>query len=407
MVTNAVDHGVEPPEVRRARGKSEVGVVRVRASAKGDHAIIEVYDDGQGLDPAILREAAAGRGLLTREEAEGLSDEEAQRLILLSGLSTREGSSLTSGRGVGMDVVKTNVESLKGNIDIESEPGKFTRFTLTLPVNYSIMQGLLVESGGEVTVIPIDFVVEILHLSRDRLVHHGGKTLMPYEEGTIRLVDLAAELRYRSGASPDGEGLNVLILTCRGERLGVAVDHVLRREEIVVKSVGPFLQGMKLVAGATILRFGDPAVILNVFDLFDAVRLSRGEIRPAGRPRRPPKVIVVDDSITSRAVEKGILEKEGYAVDVAVDGQAALEMIRKGKYDLVVTDVEMPRRNGFELTATLRSDPATRKIPVVIVTSRADDAERRKGVEAGAQAYITKGTFDQNELVRTVKRLIG
>jgi two-component system chemotaxis sensor kinase CheA len=205
----------------------------------------------------------------------------------------------------------------------------------------------------------------------------------------------------------DGEHLQVVILSCRDERLGIVVDRVLRRDEVVVKSVGKFLQGTRLLSGATILRFGDPAVILNVFDLFDTASETRGEIRAPEAPRRSSRLLVVDDSITARTVQKGILERVGYVVDLAADAEAALEMIRARKYDLIVTDIEMPGMSGFELTAALKEDPATRPIPVVMVTTRAEDSQRRRGIEVGARAYITKGTFDEGVLLETVRRLIG
>jgi two-component system chemotaxis sensor kinase CheA len=313
----------------------------------------------------------------------------------------------TSGRGVGMDVVKTNVETLKGDISVESKPGEYTRFVLTLPVNYSILRALIVESGDEVSVIPLDFVVETLSVDRERIIRHGARSRMPYKDGLIPLVELAAVLDYRTGSPADGEALNVVILRCRDEFLGVVVDRILRREEVVVKSVGEFLKGMRLVSGATILRMGDPAIILNIFDLFDVARNRQYEIRPAEKSREPPRVLVVDDSITVRTVQKGILESAGYSVDLAPDGEKALEMVHARKYDLVVTDVEMPKKNGFELTLTLKKDPRTRSIPVVIVTTHAEEHEKRRGIEVGARAYIVKGTFDQQVLLETVERLIG
>ncbi|MCZ6688191.1 MAG: response regulator, partial [Planctomycetota bacterium] len=388
-------------------GKSEAGLIRVRAIAEGDHASIEVYDDGRGLDPNALRTAAVSRAILTEEEANDLSDEAAYNLIFRSGLSTLESVTGTSGRGVGMDVVRANVETLKGDVSIQSKLGEFTRFTLSLPVNYAILQALLVDAGNQVSVIPLDFVVETLHLDRERIIRQGGRSRMPYRGGSLLLVELGPFLQFQTETRTDGKRLQVVVLSCRGEQLAVVVDRILRREEVVVKSVGTFLQGMSLVSGATILRMGDPAIILNVFDLIDLSRGREEEIRAPAQPRRAKKLLVVDDSVTSRSVQRGILERAGYSVDVARDGEEGLEMIRSSEYDLVVTDVDMPKRDGFQLTETLQGDPATRNLPVIIVTAKADDSERRRGLEAGARAYITKGAFDQEVLVDTVRRLIG
>lgn len=407
MVTNAIDHGIELPQDRVAAGKDEVGHLRVRVTTKGDHASLEIRDDGQGLDPETLRAVAVAKAFLTPEEAGLLSDEAAYHLIFRSGFTTREKASGTSGRGVGMDVVRANVEALKGDIRIESSPGKFTSFTLTLPLNYSILQALILECGGEVAVLPLDFVAEILRADRGQIIRHGGRSRMPYDGGTISLVELGPLLGYPRRRPVEGDRLEVVVLACRGEKLGVSVDRILRREEVVVKSVGGFLQGMVLVSGATILRLGDPAIILNVFDLFDVARTSRAEVQSPKKSRGPSRLLVVDDSITARTVEKGILEKAGYQVDLASNGEEALEKVRMKQYDLVVTDVEMPGKDGFELTASLKQDPVTREIPVVIVTTREEGSERRKGAEAGARAYITKGAFDEDTLLETIRRLIG
>jgi two-component system chemotaxis sensor kinase CheA len=415
LIRNACDHGIEPPEVRRGEGKPEMGVIDLYAYPRGNGVVIEIRDDGKGMDPQKIRETAVKRGFLDEKTAMEMSDEEMIYQTLRPGFSTSEIITDLSGRGVGLDVVKSNLEDLRGDMWIDTATGKGTTVGLEVPLTLAIINCLLVIVADEVYAIPLHFVEETIRMQvkdlkseRNReVVSHRGQVLM-----VVRLTELL-------GATPgsqlrplqtEEDYFYLVILRFRQQKLAMAVDSILRDQEVIVKSLGNYLKSVQYISGATILQEGEPALILNVFDVFQAAEIETGkgirhEVEAAERP--PKQILVVDDSITSRIVEKNILERAGYEVDAAVDGKEALEMIKHKDYQLFVVDIEMPGIDGFELTRRFRQIEATQETPVVIVTSRSSDQDKRRGIEVGAQAYIVKGTFNQTILLDTVKRLIG
>jgi len=414
VLNNAVDHGIEAPEVRLRAGKSSFGRVSLSAQYEGAFVQIVVRDDGQGIDPAKVRAAAIKRGLLSAEEAARLSDEAALYLVLQPGFSTREFITDVSGRGVGLDVVKSNLDQVKGNLTLASKIGQGTELRLRVPSSLAMFTGLLVEADSETYVIPQQYIVEILRLAPEEVRSELGREVVRLRERTIPLVSLAGLL---SGAGrtiedelPEGR-VSVVVLSFRDQLLGCLVDRAIGLHDVVVKGLGSQLKSLDYISGATLLGAGTPALIISVADLYGARHATEGtRLREAHAARqasaRRGRVLVVDDSITTRTMEKNILETHGYDVTIAVSGFDALEKLAGNSFDLMVSDVEMPGMTGFELTKKVREKEETRNLPVIIVTSLASADDRRRGMEAGAQAYIVKGTFDQGTLLETVEALI-
>ncbi len=414
IIRNSCDHGIEDPEARKHKGKPAEGVINIYAYHKGHNVIVEITDDGKGIDPKAVRDVAVERGIVSRSAADELTDDEARYLILQPSFSTSKIITDFSGRGVGMDVVKTNIERIKGDIRVESEKDKYTRITLTAPLTLSILNALLVNVREDIYAIPLTYVEEAIRLPVQAIFTEAGRDAFNLRGEVIPLVKLENLLGYeaRPGLDEIPEKVPVVVLKFRNQQLGLIVDSYLRDQEIVVKSMGNFLGEIPFVGGATVLRYGEPTIILNVFDIFAAAeRWSETGIKDQferameGKPEL--KILVVDDSITTRMMEKSILEAAGYTVDLAVSGEEAEEKLRDNDYNLIVTDVQMPGIDGFELTRRIREKEETREMPVVVVTSLASDEDKRKGVEVGAQAYIVKGTFDQTTLLDTVKSLIS
>jgi two-component system chemotaxis sensor kinase CheA len=415
VLNNAVDHGIETPELRRQAGKPSHGQIRLSAQYEGAFVQIVVRDDGQGIDPAKVRTVAVKRGLLAADEATRLSDEAALYLVLQPGFSTREFITDVSGRGVGLDVVKSNLDQVKGNLTITSKIGQGTELRLRVPSSLALFAGLLVEADGDTYVIPQQYIVEVLRLSPEEVRSELGREVVRLRDRTIPLVNLASLLTGENRSLEDelAEGrVCVVVLTYREQLLGCLVDRTIGLQDVVVKELGSQLKSLDYISGATLLGAGVPALIISVADLYGARQGSEGtHLREAHAARqaksRHGRVLVVDDSITTRTMEKNILEAHGYDVTIAVTGFDALEKLAASNFDLMVSDVEMPGMTGFELTKKVREREETRNMPVIIVTSLASAEHRRCGMEAGAQAYIVKGTFDQGTLLETVETLIG
>ena len=413
MVRNAVDHGIESPGERTAADKPPAGTIEIDARYEGGLVTVAMKDDGRGIDGVAVRKRALRLGLITPEESRGLADEEALYLILRPGFSTRDTVTDLSGRGVGMDVVKSNVDRLKGNLTLSSAPGRGTQIVLQLPLTLAVVPGLLIDCEGETYAVPLHYVSEVVRLKETDLLTEGGREVLRWQGKIIPLVALKdtlgiAPLRHESLP----EKLTALILQFGGQAMACVVSRSLEARELLIKGTGAQLKRIRFFAGATPLPDGSPALILSVPDLFYARFESRGthlrQIFSESRERAARgRILVVDDSITTRTMEKNILEAHGYEVEVAISGPEALAKVDRSDFDLVVTDIEMPEMDGFELTRELRRRTRTAEIPVAIVSSRASDEDRRKGIEVGAQAYIVKGSFDRGKLLATVEALIG
>ncbi|AJE02012.1 hybrid sensor histidine kinase/response regulator [Geobacter pickeringii] len=413
LLRNAVDHGIEPQDDRILSGKPLRGTIAVAARHEGNSVLIEVRDDGRGIDPIIVREAAVRKGIVSKEEAELLSDDEARYLVMAPGFSTRDFITDVSGRGVGMDVVRQNVDRVKGEFVLRSAPGSFTEIALKLPLTLAVLDAMLVQSDGETYALPLAFVAESFKVAAGEIATAGGREVVTLRGTTIPLVPLAALLApgERPSIPPSGR-IEAIVVRYREQFLACSVDRVIGSTEVVVKGVGDQLKGASSLSGATILGDGTPAPILSVPWLFSRAekgvrtgyRQAAAELQAA---RTRGTILVVDDSLTTRAMEQGILVSRGYAAEVAISGEDALEKIRRQQFDLVVTDIQMPGIDGFELTRRLRAIPDYREVPVIVVTSLSRDDDKREAMEAGAQAYIVKGNFEQGTLLDAVEALIG
>ncbi|KAF0221383.1 MAG: two-component system chemotaxis family sensor kinase [Geobacteraceae bacterium] len=413
ILTNAVDHGIEPPDERLSRGKPSQGTVRITARHEGSSVRIDIRDDGRGMDPERIKQAALRKGVIEKEEAELLRGNEALYLVLRPGFSTSEIVTDLSGRGVGMEVVEKNLEKVKGNLLLKSEVGSFSEITLHLPLTLSVIEALMISCCGECYALPLTYVQETIKIRDEDITTVGGKEVISLRGATIPLVSLSTLLGLPEKKTLLESGkIAAAVLKLRDQSLACAIDTNHGSSEIVVKGLGGQLKSVEYVSGATILGDGAPALILNVPDIFaNAEGVGTVGFRKAfaesEAARLKGNILVVDDSITTRTMERSILIAHGYQVEVAISGEDALGKVAVARFDLVVSDIEMPGMDGFELTKKLRAMDEYREVPVVIVSSRSRDEDKRRAIEAGAQAYIVKGSFDQGALLDTVEALIG
>lgn len=408
LVRNAIDHGLESPEERKRSGKPPAGALLIAAEQQGNRCHITVRDDGRGIDPAALRAAAVRKGLASAAELEQWTNQRLFNLIFEPGFSTRTETTDVSGRGVGMDVVRVVTDSLSGSVRVQSELGRGTTVVLDLPLSLALLRVVLIEVNGEITAVPTSAIRRILHGAAGTLQHGQVAEI---EGESIPIVALTALLgQPASGAAT--AGTTVLIVETRDGRLGVTVDAVIEEQELVFQELRGPLGDQLTIAGAALLGSGEIVPILDMQALHQRVAQSAGaEIaitsRPSTAARESSAVLVVEDSLVAAEMHRGILAGAGYQVEIAHDGVEALEMLRGRQWDLVITDVDMPNMNGVELTAHLRADPRLRRLPVIIVSSRDSGDHRRTGFDAGADAYLAKGEFDQNQILELVRRFIA
>lgn len=413
MLRNAVDHGLESPEERQRAQKTLVGRIELTARYELGLVRLVMRDDGSGIDPVTIRRIAQERGVISAEEARLMSDEEAVYLILRPGFSTREFITDVSGRGVGMDVVKSNIDRVKGNLVIHSTPGQGTEMILHLPLTMAVINSLAIDCEGETYAVPLHYVTEILRLREEDIFTQGAREVVRVRDRMLPLFDLATLLGIPRQASTNRlQRITVMVLNFREQQVAFTISESYGTQELVAKNLGKQLKRVRFFSGATVLADGTPALIMSVPDLFTASIQGSGtqlrkDFASHREKSRKGNLLVVDDSITTRTMEKNILETHGFSVTLAVSGEDALEKLRSGKFDLMISDVEMPGISGFELTRRVRSMENTQDLPVIIVSSLASDEHRRTGIEVGAQAYIVKGKFDQGTLLETVEALIG
>jgi chemotaxis protein histidine kinase CheA len=407
LLRNALWHGIETPAQRAQAGKPERGQVSLRARQEAGGVVIEVADDGQGLAYAAIRDKAVKKGLLTVEQATSLDPAQLGELIVLPGFSTSPIITDVSGRGVGMDVVKRCVvDELHGAMQIDSTPGRGTTVRLRLPRSLALMRVLLVAAGGQPVAFVATHVDQLLQVPADRLFDVGGRQALILDEQLVPVADLAQLLALRP--SPVGAQVLLLVVKSGQERLALRIDRLVDECNRVIKPLPAHLSHLPLVSGMVVSGGNALCAVLQVPALLDLARRSgqdNGDATRAARARI--RVLVVDDSLNTRDIEKDVLEAHGYAATLAEDGLDGLAKARNGQFDAVLTDVEMPNMDGFALTAALRADARYRDVPIIILTSRQRDEDRRRGIEAGADAYIVKGDFDQGKLIETLSSLLG
>ncbi|HEX5688987.1 MAG TPA: response regulator, partial [Roseiflexaceae bacterium] len=409
IVRNAVDHGIEPPAMREAAGKPTVGRIEVSAQAHGSYAHITIRDDGRGMDSRLLREAAIHKGLLAPESAAALSDQEAIELIFMPGFSTAQIITDISGRGVGMDVVRTNMHELGGQVQLESQVGIGTTITLVLPLTLVTTRVLLIEVGAHVLALPASGCHGIAWADPAAIQSVENRAMLSLEGRFTPLLRMADLLGIAGAYTfPAYRRAPAVLIGAAQRPLALLVDRLLDEREVVVKPLGPLLEQQRRYSGAIQLGDGTLALLLNPSVLAQAAQ-GMALARPQAHRNavRRSRLLVADDSFTTRELIRSILQSAGYDVTTAVDGLDALDKLRAAPYDLVVSDVEMPRVDGFQLTNHIRQELGLLNLPVVIITSLSSEAHRRRGLEAGAQAYIVKNQFDQGGLLDTVRQLLG
>lgn len=414
LLRNSADHGLEDSSTRASLGKPPSGTIEVNVSqTEGDKVEIVISDNGRGIDPARVRDEAVDRGIISRAEAENLDDQEAIGLIFRSGVSTSPKVTQISGRGLGMAIVQERIDTLGGSLAIESTADEGTRFKIVLPVTLATFRGILVRSAGRRFIVPSVHVDRVVKFSRDAIGTVEGTETIELDRQALSLVALSEILGIGGIDRAGRESTDVIavVLGTGPGRIAFSVDEVLNEQEVLVKSLGKQLARVRNIAGVTILGSGKPVLIVNVADLLKSAAStttrSRFSSTAAGDQDETRKsILVAEDSITSRTLLKNILESAGYAVTTAVDGFEAFSALRAGQFDLVVSDVEMPRMNGFELTSKIRNTQATAETPVVLVTALKSPEDRERGFDAGASAYIVKSSFDQSNLLDTLRRLL-
>jgi chemotaxis protein histidine kinase CheA len=408
MIRNALDHGLEPPEERIGLGKPPRGTIVLSAFYESGCVTIAMKDDGRGISTQKIKEKALARRLHDAEALAKMSRPALLDLLFLPGFSTSPIITELSGRGVGMDVVRRNiVDELKGAVSIETEAGRGTTFFLRLPMNLAVFQLFLVSVQGRVCALQATSLVEVHSVARAEIIRIVDRQALRLRNQLIPVEDLAGILGLPLAA--EREEVQLAIVRDGEECLALIVDELLGREERVVKPVPRNLQAIRIVCGATVEEGNRVACVLHVPELIRTSARKAAALQPEAPAEAPAGalVLVVDDSVNTQEIEKGILEAHGYRVELAEDGLEALEKARARAFDLVITDVEMPRMDGFTLTERLREAPGYREVPVIIVTSREKAEDKRRGIQAGADAYIVKGAFDQSRLLETVISLIG
>jgi chemosensory pili system protein ChpA (sensor histidine kinase/response regulator) len=429
LVRNAVAHGIDEIESRRQTGKSEKGRITVRAYHRGNHIFIEVEDDGRGIDYEKVRQRVIESGAMSPVAAAELSERELREFLFRPGFSTASATSELAGRGVGLDVVRSNVHALNGEIEVHSEAGHGARFTVKVPLTLIISQALFVRCGSSQFALPLALVEEIRRIKPEEIEDVGGKLLTRVRDVITEVVRLDLQL-----ALPPLEPINgyfhMVIVKVAGKHVGVIVEEVLGKDEIVIKNLGDYLRRVKLFPGTTIASDGSLILLIDLNRLVSADTADRHALpasSPAARVFAPGAeavasgslpsevvdpiqndrvVVVVDDSISVRKFVGRMLEKAGFRVKLASDGLEASEVVAQVGCHLVITDIEMPRMNGYELMAHLRQDPATRRVPVLVVTSRAGAKHRDRALKEGASAFLTK-PVQEDQLIATVEKLIG
>jgi two-component system chemotaxis sensor kinase CheA len=410
LLRNCVDHGMQSPEERRVQGRPRGKITMSFGVKDSRRAEIIVSDDGVGIDPGRVRAAAIKHGVLTRESAERLGAEESLALVFRSGVSTSPILTDISGRGLGLAIVREKVEKLGGSVSVASRLREGTEFRILLPLTLSTFRGVLVRADEHLFILPVVNVEHVARVSRAEIVKVEDRQMIRMGGRNLSLVSLTAALGLPPRArQSESLTLFVAIVATADSSIALVVDEVLDERQVILKDLGRQLKRVRNVDGAAILANGKVVPVLNASDLIEsATRIETVETEREIR-EEPPKaahILVAEDSITARSLLKNILESFGYLVTTAVDGAEAYALAREGEFDLLISDVDMPRLSGFELTERIRSDKRLSVMPVVLVTALESREDRERGIDAGASAYIVKSSFDQSNLLDVIRRLL-
>jgi two-component system sensor histidine kinase and response regulator WspE len=413
LLRNAVDHGLETPAERVAAGKPAEGVVRLEAHHSAGALQIVVSDDGRGVDLDRLRETVVSRGLAAAEMAAKLSESELLEFLFLPGFTLKDAVTEISGRGVGLDAVQDMLKQVRGTIRVSTVPGAGTRFHLQLPLTLSVVRALLADIGGEPYAFPLAHVVRAVKAPRAEIKILEGRQHFDFDGRQVGLVSAHQVLGL--GAQPIGDEVLIIVLGDQHDLYGLVVDKFLGGRELVVQPLDPRLGKIRDISAAALTPDGDPVLIVDVQDMVrsmeklaasDRLDKVRSDANVASQTVRK-RILVVDDSLVVRELQRKLLDHHGYEIEVAVDGMDAWATVRGGRFDLVVTDVDMPRMDGVELVRLMRGDPELKSLPVVILSYKDREEDRRRGLEAGADYYLTKSSFQNDALLHAVVDLIG
>lgn len=408
LIRNAIDHAIETPEQRISVGKKEIGRIELSAGYVGESVVITVMDDGVGISLDNIRKRAVQKHLITSQEAENIEENELINMIFLPGFTTREIITDVSGRGIGMDVVKKVIEELKGSIRVKTEEGKWTLFTIRLPLTIAVMRIWLISVSKQIFAIPSISIYKIIRVSSKEIIKVvGGEAI--HWSGEFIPICAMDELLGLEIRSQRGDETLILIVKRGSEKVGMIIDTLVHEDDMLIKPFPSHMNNISCVSGGILATNDRIYPVLHVSTLIDMVKeYHKTESVSIQRDENvQQKILVVDDSIMTREVEKNILESFGYEVDIAGNGLEALEKIKDKDYDAIVTDVEMPGLDGFNLTKRIREIPEFEDIPIILVTSLESNESKKKGIEVGASAYIVKGKFNENNLVNTIQNLVG
>jgi two-component system chemotaxis sensor kinase CheA len=411
MIRNSVDHGIESPEERIAKGKPEVGTVELKAYNEGNQIVIEIADDGNGMDPDKLKAKALEKGIISEKEADMMSDKEAFMLIFKAGFSTAAKVTNVSGRGVGMDVVKTNVEKLNGIIEVDSTPSKGSVFKIKIPLTLAIIQALLVAAQEELFAIPLANVIETVRITIEDISAVEGKSVLKLRDEVLPLVNMSDIFKIEKILGMN-QYLYVVVLGVGANKVGLIVDGLIGQEEIVIKSLGEYLKGIEGIAGATIRGDGKVTLIVDVAALMKLAKETHShtivtEVVEKKHKKEKPEdyvILIVDDSNTDRKIMRKSIETLGFQIKEATNGEEALNIIKNdANIDAALVDIEMPKMDGYTLAQEIRKYNRFKNLPLIAVTSRTTKSDRVRGVEVGMNEYITK-PYTPDYLANVLKR---
>jgi len=414
LIRNAIDHGIEPPAERQAAGKPEEGVLHIEALHQGGMLLIAVSDDGRGLDLDALKTKIVDNGHASREMVEKMSETELMTFLFLPKFTMKEQVSEISGRGVGLDVVATMVREVRGTLRSSTQENNGIRFEMRLPLALSVIRSLLVEVNKEPYALPLAHIERVLKCRPEEIEQVEGRSYISMNDQQIGLISIHEVLGMQPEAR-SSELIPIIVLSNIELRYGLIVDRFLGERDLVEKALNPLLGKVKDISAAALTADGSPLLIFDVNDLLKSIDrlIKEGKLGRASGQRRSAedktakRILVVDDSITVREVERKLLASKGYQVDVAVDGVDGWNSVRMGHYNLVLTDVDMPHMDGIELVSQIRKDNRLKEMPIIIVSYKESDEDRIRGLEAGADAYLTKSSFHDETLINTVNGLIG
>ena len=396
------------PTQRLERGKNRGATLQLRGWQTATHVVIELEDDGRGLDVAAIAASATRKGLVTPDEIAVMAPRQIEELIFAPGFSTAAQLTDVSGRGVGLDVVRDNIQRLRGTVEVISQPGQGCTFRLTVPLTLATTRVLLVRAADQTFALPIESIASVLLLKRDDCYPLRSRASFSHGGEPIPTAHLSALLGLPEEKAEPTQWPCV-VLRARGESLGLRVDAVIEEQEIILKPLHATLENLRHIAGATILGTGAVCLLLAPEELIRIANRQSWHPRETSAPQlpaRPKTLLLAEDSIVTRTQEKRILEGAGYIVTTAVDGLDAWQKLRNAEFDAVISDIEMPNLDGIELSHRIRQQAKYEELPIILVTSLASEADRKRGLEAGANAYITKGNFDQKQLLETLRLLI-